>query len=136
MSWQAENQIIDGSIWKPSESYQVKKETQVMIGQPSNYPHHLVDSLGRLFKGLKEVKRAYLAHFFNPEEDEKPHTLIGIEVSGNWEQVVSQAGLVARDIEVPDPPLDFMQMTGRGGVEDYLLNECEPFYKRKILGLL
>jgi hypothetical protein len=127
--------IVDGSIWKPSESYLVEKETQVMVGQPANYPRELADTLGRLFRRVKEVKRAYLAHFFNPEQDEKPHTLIGIEVSGNWDHVVSQAGLVARDVQIPDPPVDFIQITGKGGVEDYFLNECEPFYKRKILGL-
>lgn len=127
--------IVDGSIWEPSESYRVEKETQVMIGQPANYPRELADTLARLFKGVKEVKRAYLAHFFNPAQDEKPHTLIGIEVSGSWEQVVSQAGLVARDVDVPDPPVDFIQITGKGGADDYFLNECEPFYKKKVLGL-
>lgn len=126
--------IVDGSIWKPSQSYRVEKETQVMIGQPANYPRELADALKRLFKGVKEVKRAYLAHFFNPEQDEKPHTLVGIEASGNWEQVVAQAGLVARDVEIPDPPVDFIQITGRSGAEDYFLNECEPFYKKKVLG--
>lgn len=125
--------IIDGSIWKPSESYCVEKETQVMIGQPANYPHELAEALARLFRKMREVKRAYLAHFFNPEKDEKPHTLIGIEVSGNWDQVVSQACLVARDIKIPDPPVDFIHITGQGGVEDYFVNECKPFYKKNVL---
>ena len=127
--------LIDGSIWKPSESYSVEKDTEVMIGQPENYPHDLADALSRLFKMTKEVKQAYLSHFFNPEKDEKPHTLIGIQVSGNWDEVISQAGLVARNIKIPDPPVDFVQITGRGGIEDYFLKECEPFYKKKVLGL-
>ena len=127
--------IIDGSIWKPSESYRVEKETQVKIGQPANYPHDLADALSRLFERTKEVKQAYLSHFFNPEKDEKPHTLIGVQVSGNWQKVSSQAGLVARNVEILDPPVDFIQITGRGGLDDYFLNECEPFYKKKILGL-
>ncbi len=125
--------IIDGSVWKPCESYRFEKETRVLMGQPANYPHDLTEALTRLFRKVREVKRAYLAHFFNPEKDEKAHTLIGIEVSGNWDQVVSQAGLVARDIEIPDPPVDFVQITGQGGAEDYFLNDCEPFYKKKVL---
>lgn len=127
--------ILDGSIWQAPESYCVEQDTQVMLGQPTNYPHSLADTLARLFKNLKEVKRAYLAHFFNPEMDEKPHTLVGIEVSNNWEHVVAQAGLVAQEVEVPDPPVDFIQLTGLGGVEDYFLHECAPFYKKKFLGL-
>lgn len=68
--------ILDGSIWKPTEQFVVQKETQVMIGQPSNYPAKLVEALTRYFKRTKEVKKAYIAHFFNPEHNEKPHTLI------------------------------------------------------------
>lgn len=127
--------IVDGTIWQPTESYTTEKETEVMIGQPANYPHELADSLSRLFKKLKEVKRAYLAHFFNPEKDEKPHTLIGIEVSGSWSQVVSEAGMVIKDINVPDPPVDFIQITGEGGLEDFFLKESAPFYKKKSFGL-
>jgi SseB protein C-terminal domain/SseB protein N-terminal domain len=127
--------IVDGSIWKPAESYRVEKDTQVMMGQPANYPRELADALARLFKGMKEVKRAYLVHFFNPEKDQKPHTLVGIEASGNWDHVAAQAGLVARGVEIPDPPVDFIQITGGSGVDGYFLNECQPFYKRKFLGL-
>jgi len=127
--------LIDGSIWKPTESYRVEKETKVMIGKPANYPHILTETLVRLFRNIREVKRAYLAHFFNPEKDEKPHTLIGIEVTANWDEVVAQAGLATREIKIPDPPVEFMQIKGLGGAEDYFLNECKPFYKKKVLGL-
>jgi hypothetical protein len=73
--------LIDGTIWQPTETYFAQKETQVMLGQPANYPSHLVDALSRYFKTQSGVKRAYLAHFFNPERDEKPHTLIGVEAT-------------------------------------------------------
>lgn len=127
--------ILDGSIWAPSESRTMERNTRVVIGQPANYPHELAGALSRLFKRLKDVQRAYLALFYNPEEEEKPHILIGIEVSGNWEQVVSQAGLVARDIEIPNPPVDFMQITGQEGLEEYFRNECKPFYEKRTLRL-
>lgn len=127
--------IVDGSIWKPTEQYIAKKETQVMIGQPSNYPTMLADSLTRYFKKTKQVKKAYLAHFFNPDNDEKPHTLVAVQVTGDWDSVMAGAGMVARDTEVPDPPVDFLQITGRGGIEDYFTNDCKPFYERKLLGI-
>ena len=127
--------IIDGSIFRPSERYVAEKETKVMIGQPANYPKDLVDALSRLFKKTREVKRAYVAHFFNPERDEKPHTLIAIEVSGDWDKVMASAGIVARDVPSPDPPVDFLQMTGRGGIEDYFRRDSKPFYERKVFGI-
>jgi hypothetical protein len=81
------------------------------------------------------VKRAYLAHFFNPERGEKPNTLVAIEASGDWFEVVSQAGLVARDINVPDPPVDFLRLTFQEGLGNYFKAQ-KPFYQRKrVLGL-
>jgi hypothetical protein len=49
--------------------------------------------------------------------------------------------MVAKDIQIPDPPVDFMQVepksTTSGSVEDYFLNKLQPFYKRKrFFGLL
>ena len=82
------------------------------------------------------VKRAYLAHFFDPERDQKPHTLIAIESTGDWDQTAAGAGLIARNVAVPDPPVDFMPITGKGGIEDYFRQGIKPFYeKKKFLGL-
>jgi hypothetical protein len=127
--------IIDGSIWQPTETYVAEKETRVLIGQPANYPNELVEALTRFFKTRKKVKRAWVAHFSNAERDEKAHTLIAIEASGEVEEVVSEAGMVARNVQVPDPPVDFLTITGRGGVEDYFLKDTKPFYERRFLGL-
>lgn len=129
-------QIIDGTIGQPSEIYRVETDTEVMIGQSSNYPNDLVKSLTHFFHATKSVNRAYLAHYFDPAKDEKPHTLVGIEITGDWDDVINKVGLVCRGIEIPDTPLDFVQITGQGGFRDYFLgNECKPFYKRKKWGL-
>lgn len=127
--------IVDGSIFQPSERFVAQKDTQVLLGQPANYPQELVDALSRYFKTRKEVKNAYLAHFHNPERDEKAHTLIGVDVEGNWNDIMSGAGMIVGNVEVPDPPVDFVQITGNGGIEDYLTSNCKPFYKRKRFGL-
>jgi hypothetical protein len=122
--------ILDGSIWKRSEDYVVEKATEVMIGQPSNYPKELVDALARYFRKTKEVKRAYLAHFFNPQQDEKPHTLIGVEMTGDWESVMSGAGTVTQGVPIPDPPVDFIQITGKTGVEDFFLKAAASLFMK------
>lgn len=127
--------LIDGTIWQPSERFVADKPTEVMIGQPATYPKELAAALSRYFKTQKGVKRAYLAHFFNPERDEKPHTLIGVEFSGDWEPIMAGAGMVTNDVHVPDPPVDFLPITGKGGIEEHFTKESKPFYERKIFGL-
>jgi hypothetical protein len=122
--------ILDGTIWRTNR-YTVKEETQVLLGQPARYPHALADALSRLFAGKKEVQAAYLAHFFNPAVDDKSHTLIAIEATGDCDRLVAEAGMVATNVDVPDPPVDFIRMTGKAGVEDYFRKDCKPFYKAR-----
>lgn len=120
--------ILDGSLWKSTKDYVLPEATEVYLGQPENYPNKLVELLTRLFQRNDRVQKAYLAHFFEPKRDENPHTLIALEVNGEWEKVVAEAGMVAKNIEIPDPPLDFIQITGQGGLEDYFIQEVRPFY--------
>src|SRR5947207_604038 len=101
-----------------------------MIGQPANYPTELVETLKRFFKRKPEVTRAWLGHIFNPDTDESAHSLVAIEVDDNWEQLSSEAGIVVQAVNVPDPPVDILQIAGNGGIEDYFLDNVEPFYVR------
>jgi len=128
--------LLSGAIWEPKSTYVTEKETNILIGQPQNYPHELSKALSRLFKKLKHVKSAYLAHFHNPESGDPPHTLIGIVAEGNWNEIVSQAGIVAESVPIPDPPLDFIKIEPNGSLTDYFLNESKPFYKKKLFGLI
>lgn len=127
--------IVDGSLWQPNERFIQQKEAEVLIGQPKNYPSELVEALTRLFKKNKKVKRAWVAHFFNPERDEKPHTLVAVDVTDGFEEVASEAGIVVRNVTIPDPPVDFLPITGRQGIEDYFVKDTKPFYTRRFLGL-
>ncbi len=126
--------IIDGTIWETGETYRVEEETQVLIGQPEKYPQALVDALIKYFKTKNEVVSAYLALFYNPKTDEKPHTLIGILVTENWDEIVSSVGMIANQVEVPDPPIDIIKIDTKSGNIDYF-HEIKPFYKKKKFGL-
>ena len=126
--------LLDGSMWQPESRIVVDKPQQVMIGQPKDYPTELVEALSRYFKKESRVKRAYVAHYFNPATGEPPHTLVGIEASGDWDSVIGGIGVVAKGVMVPNPPIDFMPLTGDEGVQGYL-KKLKPFYERKFLGL-
>lgn len=126
--------IIDGSIWEPNKKYKVEKETQILIGQPANYPNKLADALKTYFKTKKEVLSAYLAHFHNPDSGEPPHTLIGVLATDNWDEIMASAGMIVNDVEIPDPPVDFIRIDTENGNLDYF-HDIAPFYKRKKFGL-
>jgi hypothetical protein len=123
--------ILDGSLWQTTEEYEVAQETQIMIGDPATYPDELVSVLKRFFATKPQVNRAWLAHFFNPGDKLPPHTLIALECDGEYRDVLQEAGVAIQGAEVPDPPVDFLPVTGEGGLEDYFLNEAEPFYERQ-----
>jgi hypothetical protein len=127
--------VLDGSIWKPTETIVTDKETHVHIGQPARYPKELIKELSRFFARTKLVERAYLAHIWNPEEAEKGHTLIALEVTGEWDKILAGACAIADNVPVPDPPIDFIRIAGKGGFEDDLLSEISPFYRRKLFGI-
>ncbi|MCO5386405.1 MAG: enhanced serine sensitivity protein SseB C-terminal domain-containing protein [Desulfosporosinus sp.] len=41
----------------------------------------------------------------------------------------------AQGVKIPDPPVDFIRIIGKGVVEDYFLKETKPFYVKKVFGL-
>ena len=124
--------MLDGSIFSADEKTIVEKSTEVMIGHPSNYPQELADALATLFKSQPEVKRAYLAHYINPTQSKAGHTLIAIECSDSWDKILGDAGVIVRNVKIPDPPVDFLRLTGDGGLDSYF-DSTKPFYKKKKL---
>jgi hypothetical protein len=123
--------ILDGSLWQTTEEHSVEQETQILIGEPANYPDELVNTLAQFFATKQQVRRAWLAHFLNPADELPPHTLIALECDGDYKDILQEASAVIQETEVPDPPVDFLPVTGEGGLEDYFLSEGEPFYQRE-----
>lgn len=130
--------ILDGSIWQPQEHYTAEKDTQVMLGLPKEYPQELVQALSRYFATQKCVKRAWLAHFYNPEDGHPAHTLIAVEAAtDDFARLSAETGIVINSVPIPNPPVDLIQITGNGGIEEHFLQGDEkPFYtRRRFLGL-
>jgi hypothetical protein len=128
--------ILDGSLWRPDSEFRPEHDIEVLLGQPAIYPQELIDVLIDVLKRLRSVRRAYVARFFNPVTDEKPHTIIALDVVGDWDAIMAEVGVAIHGMEIPEPPVDFLQMMGStDGAEGYFRNDCEPFYRRKRLGL-
>ena len=107
----------------------VDKPTQVLIGQPKNYPTALVQGLKAAFAARPNVQTAWLALMHDPSTDDRPHLLVGIEATGDFAEVARSAGSVITSTTTE--PVDVMQVQrGREGVTEHIVRSVEPFYQR------
>lgn len=105
----------------------IEKETKVLLGQPADYPGELVSSLSKILTRHPQVKAAYLCLMHDPERDEKPVLVIGLEGDGNLRDAISEAGAVATETK----PIDFTVLKrGEKGISEYMFESVTPFYER------
>ncbi|CND08076.1 enhanced serine sensitivity protein SseB [Yersinia frederiksenii] len=126
--------LENGGLAQPAEMV-VDKESQLLLGQPEEYPAAMVDALIQLFSQRKPVRRAFLALMHDKSVDEKPNLLIGLEVDGSddeIDQLIQEAGNVASDHAPDDGPVDFCVVNEKErGVSHYLMTHTQAFYQRK-----
>jgi hypothetical protein len=127
--------IVNGTIGQPDERHVLETGTRVTIGQPKNEPAELVGALSRFFRSRKQVKRAWLAHYFNPDDGLPPHTLVAVDVTNGLEDLAHEVAIIVKNVSIPDPPVDFIEVVGNEDVARYFLKESKPFYRRRLLGL-
>lgn len=110
----------------------LEKPTEVLLGQPANYPQAMVASLTTLLARHSNVKAAYLALMHDRSRDEKPHLIVGIEADGDFENVIREAGTVAADTAPAGEPVDLTRVIrGESGIARYFFEEAKPFYQRE-----
>lgn len=124
--------ILDGSIGKPSDVRVVRSGTQVLVGQPKNYPHELVGALTRYFETNRSVRKAKLGHVFIAGQDESAHTLIAIDAGADFDEVLSSTLVITKEVYLPDPPVDIVRWDRNW---EALLKDITPFYRKKFLGI-
>jgi len=135
-AWRFTPQIVDdllnGSFFKPQSTIAIKKPTTILVRDPGNKYKTLTDTLSRLFKRNHKIKAAYLVECYNPEINEPEHPLIGIQTSGNYQQTVGEAGIVATRICENKYFVDFLNFNQNSN----LFSNISPFFqKHKFIGL-
>ena len=123
--------LRDGTIWKPQSTMTMKKDVQVTIGKPQIQPTELIDALKKYFQNQESVNSAYNIHYYNPETDNKAHTLICIEGIERHETISAEVGMICSSVKIPDPPVDVMFINIKDGFGEYVYKTFEPFYKKK-----
>jgi len=109
----------------------VEKDTQVLLGKPAQSPTRMINSLRQLLTKHPGVKRAFVSMMHDESINDKPHLLVGVEVYGNIERVMREAGAVAVDTAPAGEVVDLVRITEDDvGVSQYFLREVTPFYER------
>ncbi len=126
--------LIGGSNRLPEQRI-TQKDTQVLLGQPKEYPSRMVDALTTFFSGRGHVKAAYLALMQDPSRDEKPHLVLGILMDDGEahfdETLFREAGNVAADTVSAGEIVDLYRINEDDGqgLSGYFLKSVKPFYE-------
>jgi len=123
-----------GGLNAPTELV-LDADSQLLIGQPEEYPSEMVDALTTLFSQKKPVRRAFLALIHDKTVDEQPNLLVGVEADGTEAEIdalIREAGNVASETSPDDLPVDFCIVNEKErGISHYLISHTQPFYQRK-----
>jgi hypothetical protein len=131
--------LTEGSNRLP-EIRVIKAETRVYIGEPAIVPERMIAELSVWFSKCPNVRCAFLVLMHDPSIDEKPHFLVALDMTGNVEEVMRGAGVVAGDSSPEGEPVDLICLgQNNGGLEGHITGKFKPFYvrswKQKLLAM-
>jgi hypothetical protein len=110
----------------------VQKPTQVLLGQPDEYPAEMVSALTALLAKHSSVKAAYLCLMHDPSFQDRPGLVVGFEGEAGLERAMQEAGSVAADTVPKGHTVDFVTVVrGDKGLSTYFIESVKPFYERK-----
>jgi len=109
----------------------VQEATQVLLGQPANYPTRMVTALKAFLPRHPNIHAAHLCLMQELDANATPSLIVGFKGSGNVKFAMKEAGAVAADTAQPGTPLNFMEIIeGESGISAHLLS-VDAFYQRK-----
>lgn len=94
-------------------------------------PAQMIASLTTLLGSLKTVKRAWICRL-KEAADQNGNWLIGLEMTGNDNEVIQAVGNVATDTLPDDEPIDICPIhDGEPGISHFMVSHLTPFYERR-----
>lgn len=113
--------LLETGMSQAPQTREVQKETQVLLGQPANYPSEMVSALTALLAKHSAVKAAYLCLMHDPSSAEKPSLVIGFEGETDLGEAMKEAGSVAADTAPKGELVDFVVLKKvEAGISDYM----------------
>ena len=123
--------LLSGCLTREPVQRVTQKQSKVLLGQPAQYPKAMAEALSACFGKRAEVNAGYLCLMHDTSQDAKPHLVVGVEVDGDFDGVLREAGTVAADTVPDGDAVDlFRVVRGEAGLSEYFLKSVKPFYQR------
>lgn len=110
------------------DPYTVEKSTKVLLGEPSHYPHEMINAVMSAIQPMREVKKAWLLLM---QKDDEQSYLIVIDFKGDRSKVSNTIGQAAMPF-LKDMFVDIVPADSEFG-KDAIKNR-KPFYQRSFWG--
>lgn len=116
----AENEVIEQVI---------EKDTQVLLGEPKDYPHQMMDAISTQLKKIKQVEAGYMRLMVKDSEESY---LMILDFQGEKEPIFGAVATAAKPflngkfIDMVEAKSSF----GQNAIKDVI-----PFYKKKKFGI-
>ncbi|WP_133493005.1 enhanced serine sensitivity protein SseB [Alcanivorax sp. 24] len=124
--------LLKEGVGSAPEQRTVEQDTEVLLGQPAEYPAAMVDSLTQLLAKHGNVKRAFLTLMHDRSVSEHPSLVVGIEAEGDIEPVMRECGQVIGDTVSKGKAVDLYRIAENDeGLSRYFVEQVEPFYQRR-----
>ncbi len=125
-------QILAHGSSHSAQRHVVQEPTQVLLGQPKDYPDALVAALQALLAKHANVQQAFLALMHDASRTPAQSLLVGLEVSGDAQSVLQDAGSVASDTAPQGMAVDLVLVgpEENSGLSQHFYSEVEPFYRK------
>jgi len=123
--------LLDGSIFQPRQRVKVDENTEVLVGQPSDYPAELVKNLFDLFTQDTLVRAAYLVLVAGSTATAsgKSHFMVGIDVEGDWDRILADVTKTVKPADAAKIAVDFIQID-ETPICKYMTTQVGAFYRR------
>lgn len=123
--------LLASGVNRQAETRVVQEATQVLLGQPADYPKAMVQALTDLLPRHAAVKAAYLCQMHDPSSEPGLSLVIGLEGEGDLRRALQDAGVVAAETGPAGRAVDLVRVTpGAQGLSDYFTTSVAPFYRR------
>ncbi len=119
--------LLDGSLFNLNNEIKLEKNARVLLSQPRDYPHKLINALSTYFAQHESVANAYIAQIHSGEMDEEPHLLLALEGSVDLSGVFPEISLIIKEVISSNKYVDMFQLGGDDGLDGYF-RKIKPFY--------
>jgi hypothetical protein len=126
--------LLDGSLFKPTETLTLKAGERQLIGQPKDYPHEFAAAISRFLSSEPGVELAFLAQHFMVGMHTQPVILVAVVAPEvGFDRLAAAIGIIAQETRKGEGAVDVIRL--RKEYLGYFSNQA-PIYARKKKSLL